>query len=416
MTGRPPFRSLRRGAAPGLGVLLLSTAVAVTSPTAVHAAASLCSDGTGPVLTAFGRSPAAVNVTVANKKVNVTASATDDLSGIGSFFVMLSSPTKQGVSRTVSASLHRVSGTSTNGDFAGSATIRRWTINGTWHISGVYLTDRVGNATYYFETQLSTAGYPTTERVTSKPDLAKPNAASLSFSPKSVDTRASSKKVRVSATLKDTGGSGVSGASVSFGRSTAKGHHGAVGFLTHKKGTANTYTGLVTVPRFADEAASAKWKLTLMVFDKAGNYHSYSTKAVARMHWPTTLKVTTKPDKVAPSLKSLSVNPKVLDVSASSKHSTATGRATDKLSGTRGFSVAFTRVGGFESLYGYLRLRTGNPHDGTWKGNVGARLCQAPGTYAISSVTLTDATGNTRSYSSSQLAAMGIKTELTVSS
>lgn len=416
MTGRPMIRSLRRGAVPGLGVLLLTTVVAVTTPTAVHAAVSLCSDGTGPVLTDLGRSPAAVNVTLGDKKVTVTASATDDLSGVASIYVLLTSPVKQGVARTASASLHRVSGTSTNGDFSGTATIRRWTIDGTWHISSVYLTDRVGNSTYYFEPQLMTAGYPTTEKVTSKPDLAKPKATGFAFTPKNVDTRKAAKTVKVTATIKDTGGSGVSSAYVFFSRSTKKGSHGATGFLTKKKGTANTYTGTVKVPRFADEASPVRWKAGLTVFDKAGNYRSYDPKAVRAMHWPTTLKVTTTPDKVPPTLKSLSVNPKAVDVSASAKHSTATGRATDKLSGTRSFGVTFTRVGGFESLYGYLRLKSGNPHDGTWKGSITVRLCQAPGTYAVSSVTLTDVTGNQREYSATQLAAMGIKTKLTVSS
>lgn len=416
MTGRLSFRSLRRGALPGLGVLMLTTVVAVTTPSAVHAAVSPCSDGTAPVLTAFGRSPGAVNVTVADKKITFTASATDDLSGIASIYVMMSSPTKQGVSRSASASLKRVSGTPTNGSFAGSATIRRWTINGTWHISQVYLTDRVGNTTYYFESQLSTAGYPTMFTVTSRPDLVRPNATALSFSPRRVDTRTGARTVRVTATLKDTGGSGVSSGYVNFSRSTSKGSHGAVGFLTHKKGTASTYTGTVKVPRFADSASPVTWKISLYVYDKAGNYHGYDARAVGQRHWPTALRVTTKPDKVPPALRALSVSPKAVDASTGATRTTVTGRATDKLSGTRSFSVSFTRVGGFESLYGYLRLRSGNPHDGRWKGALRVALCQAPGTYAVNSVTLTDATGNYREYSASQLTAMGIRTKFTVSS
>jgi len=387
----------RRVALPGVAVLLTTTAIVVAGPAPGAAAAAICSDTTGPKLTAFARTPGAVNVKVKDKTVTITAHATDDLSGVAGIYVSLTSPAKHGVSRSTSAYLRRVSGTPTSGGWKGTATIHRWTINGSWHVTSVYLNDRVNNYTYVSQSQLQSAGYATALKVASNPDLIKPTAKSFSLKPKSVNTRSGKKTVKVAATIKDKGGSGVSGGYVSFGRSGPGGSYGTGTVLSRKRGT-STYVGTMTVPKFADAISPAKWKISLFVQDKAGNYTSYDAKAAGRKHWPTTLKVTTTPDAVAPKLTGVSVSPGSVDVSTKSGKVTVTATATDRVSGTRSVSVRFTDSVSFSSLTGYLTLKSGTGRNGTWKGSIHVPLCYQAGTYVVSNATLYDTTGNYRNY------------------
>jgi hypothetical protein len=411
MNRRSSFRPWRRPLASlaALTLGLASLMVAAAGP--AGAAVPLCSDVTGPQLTALGRTPAAVNVVAANGNVTVTAHATDDISGVASILVVFTPVSGNGDAVAV---LHRTAGTGLSGDWSGMTTIRRWSVNGAWRIDNVELQDRVGNFTFLTTAQLIAKSFPTTLTVTSKQDTIKPTAGSLTFKPRKVDTRTGKKTVRVTATLKDKGGSGVAGAFATFSRTTKAGNYGGGAFLRKVKGTTSTYSGTATVPVHADAVSPATWRLTFNVFDGAGNTTTYSSAALAAHHWPTSLNIVTKPDKAPPVLKSVTVSPATVDVSAAPGAIKATATVTDNLSGTRFVDVTFQPTAGFGYVNGFLMLKSGTSRNGTWVGTVHVPLCQAAGTYVISGADTSDLTGNSRSYTATQLAAAGIKAKFTV--
>jgi hypothetical protein len=115
-------------------------------------------DVTPPVLTGFAFSPTAVNTTTGSATVNVTASATDNLSGVGSVSVTFSSPSGQ---HHTSGSLRLSSGTVLNGTWTGSIIFPQYGELGTYAVGGVFLSDYVANTRLYSTSDLQARGFPT---------------------------------------------------------------------------------------------------------------------------------------------------------------------------------------------------------------------------------------------------------------
>jgi hypothetical protein len=394
---------------------LLVAASALVVPGVSVAAAGFCSDSTGPQLTNEALTPGSVDVRTTSKAVKFTVKATDDLSGVGSVTVYVQSPTAGSTSRNGVAALKRTSGTALNGTWTGKVTIPRYTNSGKWTISFLFLRDRAGNATYVSTADLNNGGFPSTFNVQSNPDLATPVVRAFSIKQRSVNTRRSTKKVLLRATVTDAGGSGVRFVFVSLGHEVAgKGRYGTGASLQRVRKT-NKFVGTAPVPRFADRKARASWLAELSVSDGIGNSVSLSPSAVKAKGWPNKVTVITTPDKTPPVLHRMAIAPKSVTVSGHSSKVTLTSKITDDRSGTSSGTLSLQPVS-VASGYAYvsLSLKKGTPRRGTFVGSTTISRCSTTGTWRIASVRLTDKTGNYRDYSAAQLAAKGLQVKLTV--
>lgn len=126
-------------------------------------------DTTPPVLSAFSFSPVTINTANAPATINVSAQATDDLTGVcanpsnSSGCVPLQAHfgnLSTGQSHDVVLDL--VAGTYNNGTFEGQLTFPRYSAPGIWILQRVAISDKIGNLVYLFETDLTAKGFSTT--------------------------------------------------------------------------------------------------------------------------------------------------------------------------------------------------------------------------------------------------------------
>ena len=154
---------------------------------------------------------------------------------------------------------------------------------------------------------------PTKLAVVSGVDDSRPTLTSLSFSPPSIDSTHGAEQVTVTATATDTG-SGVR--SIEVGSGIRHGENGVaagayphaaagVGFLSSenfqvrlKKAANGDWVGVTKIKRCVP---SGLYKLSASLVDRARNYHSYSTKDLAKAGITSTVDVKSKHgDVVAP--------------------------------------------------------------------------------------------------------------------
>ncbi len=132
---------------------LLLAAVAVALP------AFAVQDKNPPVLTFFTYSPQSVDVTNGPATFNMTAQATDDLSGVEGIGVSWVSPDgTEGVGNGMTLS----SGTNLNGTWMATVTVPQFVEAGTWNLSRVIVIDNAGNSKTYSQSDIQALGYPTT--------------------------------------------------------------------------------------------------------------------------------------------------------------------------------------------------------------------------------------------------------------
>ena len=371
-----------------------------------------------PTVTAFARTPAAVNVTGGNKLVTFTVTAKGTTKDVTTVSVNLQSPTIGTVTRYAAASLRLKSGTKRNGVWTGTATIPRWTNKGTWKISSVTVSDKGGGFGYYTPTIPSgdhawKPAWPKTLAVASTPDVTPPAVTSLTVSPKTVDTSSAPKKITVTAKIRD-GQSGVSGAWVSGTVKISGRTYGATAFLVRKAGTAKngTFVGTLTVPKWVG-ASTHVWSLTAYVGDTMGNSLSLSTAALKQKHLAFSFRVKSRTDSSKPVVKSFAFTPKSVDARAANKTVAVTLGLADTMSGLASAQVTFLSPSGSYSASGSLTGKFGAT-SGTWKGKVTVGRCSEPGIWTLFSIVVTDVSGNRTTLTNAQAKARHFPTSLTV--
>jgi hypothetical protein len=124
----------------------------------VAALPALAQDTQPPVLVSFTFSPTAVNTTTSSATVNVTAQVTDNLSGVNDAVMIFYSPSGD---QSAAGYMSLTSGNDLNGTWTGTATIKAYSESGTWTVAYVLVSDNVGNAQYYYTSQLQAMGFPT---------------------------------------------------------------------------------------------------------------------------------------------------------------------------------------------------------------------------------------------------------------
>jgi len=101
------------------------------------------SDITPPQVTSVNITPKVINTTSSDQTVTVTATVTDDQSGVNHCFFWLQSSTS---SQNVSAFLTMISGNNLNGTYQGAVVIPQGAASGIWSISYFDLKDNIGNS------------------------------------------------------------------------------------------------------------------------------------------------------------------------------------------------------------------------------------------------------------------------------
>jgi uncharacterized protein YjdB len=247
--------------------------------------ASSAIDNTPPVVTGVTVDKMAVDVRAGADSVVFTVAATDDLSGVGSIYIGVTSPSG---TQTAGCSERRVSGTAINGTYSCTAQWPQFREVGAWRWSNLYISDVAGNGRSYDSTAAAANGWPTVITVQSVVDVAAPVVTGVTVDKMAVDVRAGADSVVFTvAATDDLSGVG----SIYIGVTSPSGTQTAGCSGQRVSGTAinGTYSCMAQWPQFREVGI---WRLSnLYILDVAGNGRSYDSTAAAANGWPTEITV-----------------------------------------------------------------------------------------------------------------------------
>lgn len=216
--------------------------------------------------------PTAVTVSPPNgpQSVPAEATATDDLTGVSSVFIIYGGP--GGKHHAFGFLAHK-----TGNQFAGNITFQPYQEAGKWSATEVQATDGAGNTQRVVGAQLAALKLPQIEVTSSPVDLEPPKLVSLAASAETpcpegvkgacVDAQKAEQKVTLKATVSDDL-SGVTFVSLAYG-APEDGHILPL-FVSLQKKSGEEWEGTVTVPRLSK---AGNWKpLFLELSDGAGNF------------------------------------------------------------------------------------------------------------------------------------------------
>src|SRR5437763_8659 len=272
-------------------VIAAVVAMAVVATIALHAgSANAATDTAPPVLQALTVDPATVDVTNDSGTVTVTATISDDLSGVAAqgtgagFLSSLFYDSTSGNQHAYGTLVHA------GGDqYLAEVTIPQNAESGTWHLNSLSLYDNAGNSSYLTADLLSgfDASFDVTASAPSPPptgtDTTAPTLQALSVTPASIDVSTGSAAVTFKATITDDLSGVASNCSTSLGVRSPSGQQSAGGCLNHLSG--NTWIETIAIPRYAE---GGTWSISyLNLSDKVGNRHFYSQTDLANANFPT---------------------------------------------------------------------------------------------------------------------------------
>ena len=383
-------------------------------------------DTTAPVLVSLDFTPKSVDVTNGDQTVTLRAHITDSSgfsSGATSF---IHSAGGTGIPAFFSAT-GRVEGTAQDGVYETALTIPASARTGTWNLQFLNMSDVAGNSVFY-----GTSSYPNSrpypigtprdlEVTNANADTNAPVLASLDFNPKSVDVSDGAKNVTVTVRVIDE--VGFTFGSVSF-QPPSNGMPLVTSFYPTNRtsGTAQdgTYVFTAAIPA---TARPGTWKLSFVtVTDTSGNFRNYGTASPSYMPFPigtpTDLAVVnSNADTAAPVLVTFDFMPKSVDVTNSPQTVTVTATITDNIGfNSGGFFFQPSSGPGVSGSFNSTNRQTGTAQDGTYQATITIPAGARPGTWRLSSLNLSDTSGNSVFYSSfsGNPLPSGTPTELTV--
>jgi serine protease len=389
----------------GLVLVLAVPALLVSAPSA--SPRLLDTDTSPPVLQGLSVSPSSVDVTGGSSAVTVTATITDDLSGVveGVTQLGIESPSRNQIS---GGPLSRVSADT----YKATLTIPQNAEGGAWHLRYVTLRDNAGNSRSMFEAELGAAGFAVSVQVTSVADTAPPSLSTLTLSPAAVDVTAGPATVMVSATITDDL-SGVVDGQTQMGIESQPDAQIVATALTRSSGS--SYVGQLTIPQ---NAASGTWRLRYVTLvDQAGNRRSMFRDELAAAGFGASVTVASaQADSTPPALGSLTITPTSIDVGNGPATITATATITDDISGVAescgcaGHQIAFEQSSTGQVAISTFTRAAGN----TWTAAVTIPQSAGTGTWRLRLISLRDNAGNSRTYFAADLAAMGLAPQIAV--
>jgi hypothetical protein len=242
-------------------------------------------DTAAPTITALTISPSTVDVANGSATVHVTATITDDRSGVARYNVSATGPNGNTVSCGAGAPQ---SGTSTNGTWSCDLVVPRYSVAGTWSVT-VQAEDAAYNTRTHSAATPANASFPTSFTVTdANADATAPSIVTLTVSPTTVNTASGAKQVTVTARVTDAQ-SGV--AQFQF---SARGPDQTLVQCTAVRpaaGTTNdgTWSCVVNIPA---NAAAGDWYFAVSASDAALNTQAMGTNELTTAGFPTKFTVT----------------------------------------------------------------------------------------------------------------------------
>jgi hypothetical protein len=268
--------------------------------------------------------------------------------------------------------------------------------------------------------------------INSSSDITPPELTGLSFTPAAIDVSSGPQAVTFTLDISDdlTGFDPTCGKSCSYSLINLRSPSGKQTQselskqMTLLSGTPEQgqWQIAVNLPQYAE---AGKWTISYLgLQDTVGNGNYLSTSDLQSLGLPTSFTVTSSPsDTEAPKLVSLDISPTFVDTSASAATVTATLQATDNLSGilhsyrsispnvfNDSFYISFQSPSGNQGwgTYFWNQPIAGTDKDGTWQGTADLPQFSEAGTWKPYTAVLVDNAGNTMTYDSAQLAALGV--------
>ncbi|MFY9290180.1 MAG: Ig-like domain repeat protein [Methylorubrum rhodinum] len=360
-------------------------------------------DNTGPTLTALSFDPT-VDLSGGDATFRYAASASDR-SGIAS----LSFEIRDAEGR-YQGNYYLFGGTDSwaDGTSSGSDTIRVSTPPGTYHVASVRVTDTAGNQTTYTEAELAgMAGIQKTFTI-SGADTSGPTLTGLDFD-RNVDLSGGDATFHFSAAASDR--SGV--ASVVLRVQSQTGQYLGNYYLFGGSDSWDDGRSAGTDTIRAATPPGTYVVAQVDVTDKAGNTRTYLQGDLQALGLPNTFTVGAS-DLEGPTLTGFT-HPDGVSLAGGAKDITFGVSATDR-SGIASAVVRFDKDllgGGGRNVY--IFGSTADPwSDGASSDTETVPVTTQPGTYTVLSLELTDKAGNTRSYTTAELKALGYSTTVVV--
>ena len=180
------------------------------------------------------------------------------------------------------------------------------------------------------------------------------------------------------------------------------------------------YRANITIPRYA---ANGTWQLRITLVDAVSNRAVIQPSVLQARGLPFSIAVTSTPVDVTPPVPvSLSFSPGTVDVSNQAQSVTVTIGVNDDLSGVFVDKTFFSLVTfTLRSPVGQQILKFnadfnigGTPQASVWQGTIDIPHFADAGLWSLSELRVVDAAGNAKSYTASELTALGITTKLVV--
>lgn len=401
--------------------LILITLSLLFVPSAVQAA----EDKTPPQITAFSLSPPEINTESQSQEVNVTVTITDDQAGVDSRQVGRFFPVTQ--TQFIFFELHRVSGTSLNGIYTGTATFPMLSQPGAWMFSFGALSDGIGNSQNWFTGDLEALFGPGSATITNNAtvcDSTPPEITAFSISPGEVNTDDQGQEVTVSATLTDDqagvavagdgGGDGYGYTQIMLRPSVGTQELSMMLSRVSGDDSSGIYSGTATLPKGSQPGA---WSVGLALWDKVNNVRSVSKDELEALFGPGSATVTnngTDSDSTPPEITAFSISPGEINTDNQSQEVTITATITDDKSGARTPSGYLVPLIGTQIVYYRLDRVSGTALNGTYTGTATLPMGSKQGIWGVGNLFLHDMPGNFRHVGADELSTLSPDGEGTI--
>ncbi|HEV2981553.1 MAG TPA: hypothetical protein VGX51_08990, partial [Solirubrobacteraceae bacterium] len=241
-----------------------------------------------------------------------------------------------------------------------------------------------------------------------------PVLASLSISPSTINTSASSQSVKVSAEI--TSASGFAFGSVQFASHNGNEVTERVAF-SKVSGTANKGVWEAVVP-FKQYISPGTWRITtLNMTDKEGDTVRLSSSQLLGKGFPASVSVESIEDNEPPALAALSISPTTINTTASSQTVTVTAHITDNLSGVAAASIVFRSPGGEQTTEKATFAKvSGSATNGVYEAKVTFKRYIEPGQWKVSALRMVDNVENEITLNSRRLQSKGFNETVQVES
>ena len=244
-------------------------------------------------------------------------------------------------------------------------------------------------------------------------DTTPPVLTGFTFSPVTVNTTTSPAAVTVKAQVTDDL-SGVKYAAANFRSPSRNQGSTCSGNLISGTDLNGTWQCEMTIPAFSE---AGTWTvLGVEVIDSGGNTKSYNTSDLQALGFPIQLEVTSNQDVTAPVLTGFTFSPVTVNTTTSPAAVMVTAQVTDDLSGVMYAGTNFQSPSRNQASACSGSLISGTDLNGTWQCEMTIPAFSEAGTWTVLGVEVIDSGGNTKSYNTSDLQALGFSTQLIVDS